>query len=295
MTTGKRVRTLSALLLAIMVVFSGSVPAYAAPRLMPDGNTFDAEYYAANNPDVVAILGTDTNALYTHYCLFGASEGRLPYGSDVVPLVKQSNVTENLSEARIVYAQNENIVKAIDYLNTIVDDSMSEREIVTVLHDDICNKTEYCDEFLETGNIDLLKGGIFTDFETYKNGQSRLVCGGYSFNFECMCLLCGIRVRYVSGNAGGDHAWSRVLLDGIWYYIDVTWDDCLSNKEYFLVPAGTGVFANRIIGRYGVSEIYLQLNGAITGQDWGKYATPDQVIYNRFDPDRIAIKSWNKY
>ncbi len=33
----------------------------------------------------------------------------------------------------------------------------------------------------------------------------------------------------------------------IWYDIDVTWDDCLSSKEYFLVPAGTRVFADRPI------------------------------------------------
>ena len=37
---------------------------------------FDAEFYAANNPDVVAALGTEELALYTHYVMNGRNEGR---------------------------------------------------------------------------------------------------------------------------------------------------------------------------------------------------------------------------
>lgn len=38
---------------------------------------FDAEYYAEHNPDVAEITGTDKAALYAHYVLFGAAEGRM--------------------------------------------------------------------------------------------------------------------------------------------------------------------------------------------------------------------------
>ena len=38
----------------------------AAPQVMADGGIFDAEYYAAANPDVAAIFGTDANSLYIH-------------------------------------------------------------------------------------------------------------------------------------------------------------------------------------------------------------------------------------
>ena len=56
-----------------------SVTSYAAPKQMPDGGTFDAEYYKNNNPDVAAAVGTDEAALYQHYLNFGKAEGRLPY------------------------------------------------------------------------------------------------------------------------------------------------------------------------------------------------------------------------
>ena len=51
----------------------------AAPKTMPDGGTFDAEYYAKNNPDVVAALGSNENVLYQHYLQYGKAEGRAPY------------------------------------------------------------------------------------------------------------------------------------------------------------------------------------------------------------------------
>lgn len=38
--------------------------------------SFDAGYYAANNPDVVAVLGTDAEALWQHYVTAGWVEGR---------------------------------------------------------------------------------------------------------------------------------------------------------------------------------------------------------------------------
>jgi hypothetical protein len=57
------------------------ITSFAQEKTMPDGGVFDAEYYAANNPDVVAALGTDENVLYQHYLNFGKKEGRLPYAN----------------------------------------------------------------------------------------------------------------------------------------------------------------------------------------------------------------------
>lgn len=52
---------------------------FAAPQQMPDGGTFDPQFYASTYPDVVAVFGTDANALYQHYQAYGKKEGRLPY------------------------------------------------------------------------------------------------------------------------------------------------------------------------------------------------------------------------
>ncbi len=68
----KKVRRTIVTALSIAVIAGSSLTAYAAPEVMPDGTTFDAEFYAANNP----AYGTDTAALYRHYVEFGKAEGR---------------------------------------------------------------------------------------------------------------------------------------------------------------------------------------------------------------------------
>ena len=75
---GTAIRTIVGL--GIFLLFLGvKIDAAAAPKTMPDGGIFDAEYYAQNNPDVVAVLGTDENVLYQHYLSSGRLEGRQPY------------------------------------------------------------------------------------------------------------------------------------------------------------------------------------------------------------------------
>ena len=70
--------------LSVFLLFLGiKIDAAAAPKTMPDGGIFDAEYYAQNNPDVVAVLGTDENVLYQHYLTSGRLEGRKPYADNV--------------------------------------------------------------------------------------------------------------------------------------------------------------------------------------------------------------------
>ena len=73
-------KQLTAIVLTVLIVLSSGITTLAAPELRnADGVwiTFDSEYYAANNPDVVAVLGTDANALFQHYITAGQYEGRL--------------------------------------------------------------------------------------------------------------------------------------------------------------------------------------------------------------------------
>lgn len=63
----------TAVMIAGMVAFV-PVQAKAAEK-------FDPAFYAATYPDVVAVLGTDVNALYNHYLTYGQNEGRMPYAN----------------------------------------------------------------------------------------------------------------------------------------------------------------------------------------------------------------------
>ncbi len=61
--------------------------------------------------------------------------------------------------------------------------------------------------------------------------DGRAVCEGYAKAFSLLCDMCGIVCLPVEGDAksdvfgSGGHMWNKVQLDGVWYNVDVTWDD----------------------------------------------------------------------
>ncbi len=67
------------IVLGFVMLAAMSTQTYAAPKQMPDGNVFDAEFYVATYPDVAAVFGTDETMLYNHYVVCGKAEGRLPF------------------------------------------------------------------------------------------------------------------------------------------------------------------------------------------------------------------------
>ncbi len=91
-------------ILTVMMVTLGSLPikALAEPEVMPDGTVFDAEYYAENNPDVVAVYGNNNPAgMYEHYVTFGKNEGRLPYaGAESAETVNTTSAPANTDQSR---------------------------------------------------------------------------------------------------------------------------------------------------------------------------------------------------
>ncbi len=50
------------------------------------------------------------------------------------------------------------------------------------------------------------------------------VCDSYSKAFKLLCNTAGITVERVTSDEQG-HAWNVMQLGGIWYQVDVTWDD----------------------------------------------------------------------
>ena len=96
MKTRRIILTIATLILTALI-YSGSV--HAAPVQMPDGNIFDAEFYAATYPDVVAVFGTDPATLYYHYLTCGAAEGRQPYAS--APVVTPTGTSSDFAEKQL--------------------------------------------------------------------------------------------------------------------------------------------------------------------------------------------------
>ena len=104
-----RIKVLASLLVVAVFISTLSTTALAAPVVMPDGSLFDAEFYAAENPDVVAAYGSDNaDLMYVHYVTSGKNEGRLPYaGADMKNQAASANF-----DAKFYAANNPDVVAA---------------------------------------------------------------------------------------------------------------------------------------------------------------------------------------
>lgn len=69
--------------MAAAMVLSSSMTVCATPQYMDDGAVFDPEWYLEQNPDVASAWsqGTSADAVYMHYTMYGAGEGRKPYNA----------------------------------------------------------------------------------------------------------------------------------------------------------------------------------------------------------------------
>jgi hypothetical protein len=116
--------------------------------------------------------------------------------------------------------------------------SLAQSEAVKAIHDYIAANARYKDGT-----------NAYTAYGILIEGSG--VCDGYAYAFWLLCNLAGINCIRVSGDATDEdgnteaHAWNKVQVDGLWYNVDVTWDDPVFyyngvltdtiRTEYFLI------------------------------------------------------------
>lgn len=95
---------------------------------------------------------------------------------------------------------------------------------IEYIHDTIAENAEY---------FPVDDPEIYVGFTHYAYGalcEGRAVCQGYSAAFAYVCRMSGIQCITVYGTSRGEnHSWNKVLCDGKWYNVDLTWDDAVSN------------------------------------------------------------------
>ena len=85
-----------------------------------------------------------------------------------------------------------------------------------------------------------------TAYGTLINGHA--LCQGYAVTVYRLLRECGVNCRVITGTAVSPdgkpeaHAWNIVCLNGLYYALDVTWDDQLDSETYFL--CGVSDFPN---------------------------------------------------
>ncbi len=130
------------------------------------------------------------------------------------------------------------LVAAADDIIAQVPQDASDYDKILFVHDYLVHTTEY-----DTAGADADKRGIWgTSYGCLVRGKA--VCQGYAEAFKYIMNRLGIECGVTTGETDGErHAWNYVMADGEYYWIDVTWDDPISDDDttdnlrytYFLI------------------------------------------------------------
>lgn len=196
--------------------------------------TEEIELYVGNGSD--DMFGADYEHLFTY--LPGRGYSSVNYSSST-GLLKIKMFYR--AGDRIIYAEKNgkhDILipeekEVLEKAKLIVDEakanSSTEFELELWIHDWICQNTEY-------NTPDLEKDEQIPDIGYRQHSciggllDGKINCQGYADTFELLGTLAGLEIRTVGGMAvneegEGHHAWNMIKLDGLWYFVDVTYDD----------------------------------------------------------------------
>ena len=151
---------------------------------------FDAAAYSAMNPDLAAVYGTSKEALWNEYKNEGVYQGRPVAGTTLNANAK---------------------IMIIQVASQITSPAMTPDQKIKAVHDWMVNYANYDESEMDVSQT--LEGFMY---------NRTAVCAGYSKTFEYFMTVLGIPCETIEG---GEHAWNRVAVNGVWLYVDVTWDD----------------------------------------------------------------------
>ncbi len=140
--------------------------------------------------------------------------------SDELVLKCKLNYTETADEVKKVNAQSKKILKKLKV------SKMSDVAKVKVIHDYVVKLVTYDNSLKDHSAY----GGLAAS-------KHSTVCQGYALIMYKLLTDAGVPAHYVTGDAGGPHAWNIVKIKGKWYELDATWDDPsdTTSYDYFLI------------------------------------------------------------
>lgn len=120
--------------------------------------------------------------------------------------------------------------KVSEVINTYVNDSMSDRDKIKVIHDYLIENTKYdsnrSDYNIITYESNTAYGLLFEGYA---------ICSGYSDAMQLFLNELNIpNIKIASKN----HIWNLVYIEDNWYHLDLTWDDPLLEDGREIIDYG---------------------------------------------------------
>ncbi|HAK58388.1 MAG TPA: hypothetical protein DCP06_05355 [Lachnospiraceae bacterium] len=217
-------------------------------------------------------------------CLFTMMTLAINNSSSVITVYSPVAV-DKFTETTYQYkAYMNSILKAVS-TNT----SMNDVDKLLYLHDEIVAMTEYAVGRTASSTF----AADYTPIGTMINNLS--VCQSYSAVFNQAARSMGITSYVVDSDT---HGWNAVRLNGIWYYVDTTWDDTRSygqSKDY--VPHNY-FLVDKTGGQSGTSATTFLKSHTLSSEYATKFSGIDSSLgsgYNNFFPKQQGITSQMGY
>jgi transglutaminase/protease-like cytokinesis protein 3 len=161
---------------------------------------------------------------------------------------------------------------AFKVLDQIITDGMTDEQKVGAIHDYLIYHADY----YKDGDISDIYDNkwAFGACGVLQYGQG--VCQSYAIAFYMMTTAVGLKCQYIVSETG-KHAWNRVRVDGVWYYVDCTYDDPVGpggeeTHDYFLSKTNWSDSAHAITDvtdELADDSIYLWDHYYLTGEYYG--------------------------
>ena len=136
----------------------------------------------------------------------------------------------------------------------------SDYEKSLILHDRVANAVRY----QASDNDQTVIGSLL---------EGAAVCAGYAHAYQILMQAVGIPCFYVAGYSSGKaHAWNLVMLDGDWYYTDVTWDD----QTEIPLEQGGGLYYTYL------NNTFDQMEEDHTAEDFAEYLPRSTATAHNF-------------
>lgn len=125
---------------------------------------------------------------------------------------------------------------AVNAILTEANKKSSAYEKIMYIHDYLVDNTDYDKQTAAVMDASSASDKLY-DATTAYGGlvKHNAVCSGYSAAFQLLAQKLGVPCGRTNGAkiGGGSHEWNYVILDGDYYYIDVTWDDPQSDGDAY--------------------------------------------------------------
>ena len=144
---------------------------------------------------------------------------RTTYNVYISPVKGQTYLSNEFTDTKLV----ENAINQIENVKDKIINSLhgSDYDKIMQIHDYLVDNVEYDSSYKAIGTYSIYGALI---------GKT-CVCEGYAKSLKYLANEAGIKCEIMQGTATNSsgktesHAWNCVKIDGMWYEVDVTWDD----------------------------------------------------------------------